>query len=102
MLERNTESITFWTKCPPSWKLKDNVCYYKPDEKANFNSAEATCKQLGGKLAEPINNRENQNILDLSDENFYIGIHDRAKEKEYNSDHFLKQNDKNFVSDLFF
>ena len=88
MFERNSTSVTFWTnaKCPPRWTLKGDKCYFISQTQVQYDGAVEFCTELenGAKLAEPLNEKENENILNILREKnlkrFWIGVNDRAKE----------------------
>ena len=61
------------TVCPPTFPIRSptGVCYFKSTSATNWNSAESSCRGMGGILAEPKNVQEHQT---LNGYNYWIGI----------------------------
>ena len=89
LFERDSTSVTFWTnaKCP-GWILKGDKCYFISQGKYVYSKAVQLCagKENGAKLAEPLNEMENRNILNIliakNLKRLWIGVNDQDKEKK--------------------
>ena len=74
--------------CPEGWIEKAGKCYRLPDETADFHDAAARCQQLGGKLTEPKNKQENDEVINLvkhysNKSRFWLGFTDENQEGKF-------------------
>ena len=74
--------------CPEGWIEKAGKCYRLPDETADFHDAAARCQQLGGKLTEPKNKQENDEVINLvkhysNRSRFWLGFTDENQEGKF-------------------
>ena len=59
----------------------DGICYRITDEKLKFEDAEKNCSELGGKLSEPMNKKEDNNVYEFvkqkygGSREYYLGIY---------------------------
>ena len=75
--------------CPENWTASGGKCHQVPTEKANFQQAAKKCQRLGGQLAEPKSQLENEALIQLvqlespGDQKFWYGINDIERENEF-------------------
>lgn len=56
-------------QCPPGWlgNCDSDVCYWKSQSHLSFLSAQQTCVEMGGTLAQPDDDFQNSFVTSLSD-----------------------------------
>ncbi|XP_022090740.1 perlucin-like protein [Acanthaster planci] len=77
-------SITVQAPCPPSWQSWRHSCYRFTDEPANWDQSKLACQTMGGKMAAPYSQEENEVIVRMAQRqninHLWIGCNDREKE----------------------
>ena len=86
---RQSRANDNYTACPSGWHEMYHGCYYIPPGKMTHDVAQANCKIMGAKLAEPVNAEVDLGIALYVkaalgfDELYWLGINDRQQENKW-------------------